>query len=144
MTTSKKEGRTNQIAADQMLADGLTQNAKAFGTLTVGSQPYKAADVVKVLQGRITAQKAVIAAEGTLHGAVATAKKELASTHALVKAVKQSLRIMFSDDVTTLATCGLTPEAIPEPTVATKAAAQVKGKATRQARGTPTPATPKQ
>lgn len=46
------------MAADQALADGLTQNATKIGTLIVGSQPYQAADVAKVLQARITAVKA--------------------------------------------------------------------------------------
>jgi len=124
------------MAADQTLADGLTQNAKQIGILTIGSQPYKAADVAKVLQARIAAQKAVIAAEGTLHGAVAAAKTQLASSRALIKAVKQAMRIMFSDDVTTLATLGLEPNKEPAPTAATKAAAQVKAKATRAVRGT--------
>jgi hypothetical protein len=136
MATTNSESRNNQMAADQALADGLTQNATKIGTLTVGSQPYQAADVAKVLQARITAQKAVIAAEGTLHGAVAAAKTQLASSRALIKAVKQALRIMFSNDVTTLATLGLEPNKEPAPTAATKAAAQVKAKATRTARGT--------
>jgi hypothetical protein len=134
--TNPNNTRNDQMAADQALADGLTQNAKQIGILTVGSQPYKAADVAKVLQARIAAQKAVIAAEGTLHGAVAAARTQLASSRALIKAVKQALRIMFSDDVTTLAALGLEPNKEPAPTVATKAAAQVKAKATRTARGT--------
>ncbi len=142
--TNPNNTRNDQMAADQMLADGLTQNATKIGILIVGSQPYQAADVAKVLQARITAQKAVIAAEGTLHGAVAIAKTQLASSRALIKAVKQALRIMFSNDVTTLATLGLEPNKEPAPTAATKAAAQVKAKATRTSRAAkaaaPTPA----
>ena len=134
--TNPNNTKNDQMAADQMLADGLTQNATQFGILTVGGQPYKAADVAKVLQARITAQKAVIAAEGALHGAVATAKVQLANSRALIKAVKQALRFMFSNDVNTLATFGLEPNKEPAPTPATKAAAAVKAKATRAARGT--------
>jgi hypothetical protein len=136
MATTNSESRNNQMVADQALADGLTQNAKQIGILTIGSQPYKAADVAKVLQARIAAQKAVIAARGTLNGAVAAARTQLASSRALIKAVKQALRLMFSNDVSTLATLGLEPEKEPAPTAATKAAAQVKAKATRAVRGT--------
>ncbi len=78
----------------------------------------------------------MIAAEGVLHGAVAAARTQLASSRALIKAVKQALRLMFSNDVTMLATLGLEPNKEPAPTAATKAAAQVKAKATRTARGT--------
>jgi len=136
MATTNSESRTNQMAADQALADGLTQNATQFGTLTVGSQKYKAADVAKVLQDRITAQKAVITARGTLNGAVVAAKTQLASSRALIKAVKQALRFMFSNDVTTLAMFGLAPNKAPAQKPATKVAATAKAKATRTLRGT--------
>jgi hypothetical protein len=134
--TNPNNSKNDQMAADQMLADGLTQNAKQFGILTVGGQPYKAADVAKVLQARINAQKAVIAAQGVLHGAVATAKVQLASSRALIKAVKQALRFMFSNDVNTLATFGLEPNKEPELKPATQVAAAAKAKVTRALRGT--------
>ena len=128
--------RTNQIAADQQLADGLTKNAGILGTFGFGGKQFKPADVAQVLQGRITAMQAATAAKAALSAAAKAVQGELTSTGALIKAVKQALRALFAHDATTLATFGLAPTRVPAPKPATKVAAAAKAKATRVARGT--------
>lgn len=128
--------RTSQIAADQQLADGLTKNAGILGTFGFGGKQLKPADVVQVLQGRITAAQTATAAKASLGAAAKAAASELTSTSALIKAVKQALRALFANDATTLATFGLAPNKVPAPKPATKVAAAAKAKATRVARGT--------
>ena len=132
--TSKN--RTNQMAADQQLADGLTKNAGILGTFGFGGKQLKPADVVQVLQGRTTAAQAATAARANLNAAATAAATELTNTRALITAVKQALRALFANDIAMLATFGLAPIKVPAPTPATKVGAAVKAKATRTVRGT--------
>jgi hypothetical protein len=128
--------RTTQTAADQQLADGLTTNAALIGTLTIAGKQVKPADVVQVLQTRITAGKAATAAKVNLKAAATTAKTTLAETRALIRAVRQALRLMFANDINLLATFGLAPAKQNAPKPAVKVGAAAKAKATRAARGT--------
>jgi hypothetical protein len=128
--------RVNQVAADQRLADGLTKNAGSLGTFGYGGKQLKPADVVLVLQGRISAAQAATAAKAGLNAAATTAKTEITSTRGLIKTVKQALRALYAGDITTLATFGLAPDKVPAPKPATKVEAALKAKATRTARGT--------
>ncbi|HEY8090503.1 MAG TPA: hypothetical protein VIF09_21730 [Polyangiaceae bacterium] len=128
--------RTNQMTADQLLIDGLTKSAAMIGVFTIAGQQVKPADVIQVLQNRILTAKAANAAKASLNAASTTAKTQITGSRALVKAVKQALRLMFANDVNLLATFGLSPAKVPAPTPATKVAAAAKAKATRTARGT--------
>ena len=138
----KSTNRTNQIAADQALADGLAKNAGLLGTFGFGGKQVKPADVVQVLQGRITTAKAATAAKANLLAAAKAAGDELVNTRALIKAVKQALRALFVDDIATLATFGLAPEKVTPPKPETLVAAAAKAKATRAAKGPTPPAAP--
>ena len=131
-----KTNRTKQIASDQELADGLTKNAGNLGTFGFGGKQLKPADVVQVLQNRIATAKAATAAKANLNAAATAADDELKNTRALVKAVKQALRALFVNDIATLATFGLAPAKVTNPTPQTKVNAAAKAKATRTARGT--------
>jgi hypothetical protein len=131
-----KRNLVTVINAEQTLADGLTQNAKAIGTLNLGGKLMKAADLVSVVDARIAARKAVVTAQGALKGARANAKTEIAGSNAVIKLAKEALKVMFANDATTLATLGLATDKVTEPTVAVKAAGQKKAAATRAARGT--------
>ncbi|HEY3822552.1 MAG TPA: hypothetical protein VGL81_35550 [Polyangiaceae bacterium] len=133
------KNRVNQIAADQALADGLAKNAAILGTFGFGGKQLRPADVVQILQTRITAAQAATTAKANLNAAALAVLNEIANTRALVKAVKQALRALFVDDLTTLATFGLAPNKVPAPKPATMVAAATKAKATRAARGTKGP-----
>jgi len=128
--------RTSRMAADQQLADGLAKNAALIGVFVIGGQQVKPADVVQVLQSRVVNAKAVTAARANLTAAVKTAADGNASSRALIKAVKQALRLMFGNDINLLATFGLAPPKVHQPKPATKVVAAQKAKATRKARGT--------
>jgi hypothetical protein len=127
--------RTTQTAADQQLVDGLTTNAALIGTLTIAGKQVKPADVVQVLQTRIAAGKAATAAKVNLKAASNTAKTTLAETRALIRAVRQALRLMFANDINLLATFGLAPTKTPITKPAIKVESAAKAKATRAARG---------
>jgi hypothetical protein len=66
---------------------------------------------------------------------VQTAKKKMTSTRALVRAVNQTLRVMFSNAASLLGVFGLAPVKVPAPKLATKVAAAAKAKVTRAERG---------
>jgi hypothetical protein len=128
--------RNTQLVADQQLADGLTTNAALIGVLTIAGKQVKPADVVQVLQTRIAAAKAATAAKASLKAAANTVKTTFADTRALVRAVRQALRLMFANDINLLATFGLAPTKTPVTTPAVKVGSAAKAKATRAARGT--------
>jgi ribosomal protein S11 len=131
---NNKNSRVNQNAADQQLADGLTQNAAQIGNIVVGGKTLQPTDLATVLLARIAARKAADQASANLHVAVAAQKAEIASTRALVRAAKQVLRASFSHLPNLLATLGL--ETIAHPATATvKAEAAAKAKATKAAGG---------
>jgi hypothetical protein len=127
--------KVDQNAADQQLADGLTQNAKQIGSIPVGGKQLKPTDVATVLQARIAARQAAMQARTNLQAKVADQKAEIASSRALVRAVKAVLRVMLSNDSTMLGTLGLAT--IPHPaTPATKVAAAAKAGVTKAAHAT--------
>ena len=128
--------RVTQQARDQSLIDGFTKHGATVGTLTIDGKQYAPADLVKVLQARIDALKGVDAARGPYKAALVAQQAELASTHDLVVAVQQALQLMFRSQVDVLGDFGLAPRKRTNPTPATKAAAALKAKATREARGT--------
>lgn len=131
----KSKARVNENASDQQLADGLTQNAKQVGTLTVGGTPMQPADIVKVLKDRIAARNAATQARTNLAAAVAVGKGQVGGSRALVRAVKETLRNMFSNDANLLGTFGLAITAH-KPSLATKVAGAAKAHATKVANGT--------
>jgi hypothetical protein len=134
--TVMKNNRTNQIAADQVLADGLAKNAGILGTFGFGGKQLKPADVVQVLQDRIAKAKAATTAKANLNAAATAADDEIRSTRTLVKAVKQALRALFVDDIAMLATFGLAPAKVPTLTPEKLVEKATKARATRAARGT--------
>jgi hypothetical protein len=129
-----KNNRVIQNAADQQLADGLTQNAGQIGTLVLGGKTLKPTDIAAVLLARIAARKAADQARANLHVAVAAQKAEIVSSRDLVRAAKQVLRASFSNQPGLLAALGLVTVAHPA-TATAKAQAAAKAKATKAAGG---------
>ncbi len=130
-----KNNKVNQNAADQQLADGLTQNAVQIGNIVVGGKTLQPTDLATVLLARIAARKAATQARANLHVAVTAQKDEIASSRALVRAAKQVLRASFSNQPSLLATLGLVTIAHPA-TATVKVEAAAKAKATKAAGGT--------
>lgn len=102
-------------------------------SLTVGGQVLTPAAIVSLLQARIDASNAVQPAEASRIAALAAEKDERAKTTALVRSLRRLLVGMFEADPETLAKFGLKAPKAPKRSVANKAAAQAKSKATRAA-----------
>lgn len=134
---SKNTSRTDTLAADQAMVDGITKNqSKLPATITVGSTVTSPQAMLAVFQGRVTAAKAVTAAEAAATAAVKANKTERTSTAALVLAWKQLLVAMYKNSPDVLGDYGLAAPKVGQKSVAVKAEAAAKGKATRKVLGT--------
>ena len=133
-TTSNK--RSDQLAADQAMIDGVTKFLMSIASLPVGSQVMTPAGIIQVFQDRITSGKAAIAAEAARVAAVKADKDERAKTSAFVRAFRRIVLGMFSESPDTLAVFKLKAPKAGKKTVQVKAEALAKGKATRSARHT--------
>jgi hypothetical protein len=129
--------RTDTLAADQAMIDGITKNqTKLPASLTVGSQVTSPQAMITVYQGRVTAAKAVITAEAASAAAVKANKAERAQTAALTLAFKQLIIAMYKNSPDVLGDFGLAAPKVAVKTVAVKAEAAEKGKQTRKVLGT--------
>jgi hypothetical protein len=135
MSTSSKT-RTVQIAADQALIVGVQKYLASYPSLSVDSQSLTPAAIVTFLQNRINANLAAQSAEANHTAAVAANKAMQAQTAAGRRALCQIVQGMFANSPDTLAVFGLKPRKASSETATTRAAAALKAKATRKARGT--------
>jgi hypothetical protein len=134
MPTRGKNNQATQTAADQSLIDGFTKHAATLITLLVGGSTVKTSDLVTVLQARIAAIKAAIAAKAALMAAVAAMRAEMANTATLVSRARQALRVAFAGQADQLGDFGLQPPKVrTPPTAEQKAQAAAKALATRKA-----------
>src|SRR5262249_12798298 len=120
----------------QQLADGLTQNAAAVGTILIDGKQYTAAMIIPVLLGRVAAAKKAEVAHTAWRAAVKANQDERASTHAFVLQVRQALLVAFASQVEMLGKFGLTPRKKRAVAPQKSVVAAAKAKATREARGT--------
>jgi len=128
--------RSDRIAADQAMINGTQKFLAQIATLPVGATNVTPADIVKVFQDRLNAGKAVQTAEAARTAAVKADVDERAKTAAFVQAFRRIVLGMFQEAPDTLAIFGMTAPKARKTTVATKATAAAKNKATRAARGT--------
>ncbi len=128
--------RNAKISADQKMIDGIQKFLMQFASLPVGSQTVTPAEIVKVFQDRLDAGKAVLAAEAARTTAVKADKDKRVQTAAFAQSFRRMAQGMFSQSPDTLAEFGLKGLKTPKKTVATKATAVAKSKATRKARNT--------
>ena len=131
MPTIGKNNQATQMAADQSLIDGFTKHAATLLTMLVGGSTVKTSDLVTVLQARIAAIKAAIAAKAALMAAVAAMRAELAKTATLVSGARQALKVAFAGQADQLGDFGLQP-----PTVRTPLTAEQKAQAAAKALAT--------
>jgi len=134
--TSSKSNRQSRLAADQKLIDGVMKFLSTFGSLPVDSQVLTPAEIVKVLQTRLSAGQAVVAAQAAREAAVKADRDERAKTATFVSSLRRLVEAMFAQSPDTLAAFGLTARRVAKKTVAIKATAVAKSKATRKARNT--------
>src|ERR1019366_62068 len=138
---SKKTSRADLLAADQNLIDGITKNAsKLPASFPVGSVTTTPAEVVTLLQGRVTTGKAVILAESARTAAVQTDRTTRAQSQPRLIAFKRIIIAMFLQSPDVLGDFGLAAPKPPVKSAAVKAKAAAKGTATRKAKVAPAPA----
>jgi hypothetical protein len=138
---SKKTSRADLLAADQNLIDGITKNAsKLPASFPVGSVTTTPADVVTMLQGRITTGKAVVLAESARTAAVATDRTTRSQSEQRIAAFRRIIIAMFLQSPDVLGDFGLAAPKPPQKSAEVKAQAAAKGAATRKAKGAPAPA----
>ena len=134
MTTSNK--RSDVIAADQSMIDGINKFLAQIASLPIGRQTMTPADIVKVFQERLDAGKAVQTAQAA-HVAAVKADRDLrVKTAATVQSVRRIVLGMFAQTPDNLAIFGLTAPKVAKKKVVVKATAVAKSKATRTARNT--------
>jgi hypothetical protein len=109
---------------------------KHLGTtsITVDSTTYTSANVVTMLEGRVTASNALVAATAAFHAAV-QANQDPVLTAFILK-LTQAIRIMYASSPAVLADFGIAPPKTRVVTPETKVLAAAKAKATRKARNT--------
>ena len=130
------KNKAKQIADDQKLIAGILKHL-ATSTLTLGGKAYLGTALVSLLQPRIDAGQASVAARAAARNAVVADDAVLAETDQTVVELKQTLQLMYGTDAATLADFGSTPRKKPQPlTAAQKVARAAKAKAPRTARGT--------
>jgi hypothetical protein len=140
MTTKNESNRIMQEAADQKLMDGIKKHESTLTSFTVAGATYKTADILGILQQRLTTAHAAESTRAAWLTAVKANKDERAKTRPVVSGVRQTIQVMFAGSTDTLAEFGLKPRkprALRTPEQ--KAESVIKGKATRAARHTAGP-----
>jgi hypothetical protein len=115
---------------------GVQKHLSASPTITLGGQTFTLAALIKVLQDEIDTASATLVAEGVFHKAVAAEQAAMAAGEPVFRALRAFVLNLFEGQTDVLADFGITVVARQVPSAATKAAAALKAKATREARGT--------
>jgi len=135
MTNAVKK-RADRIAEDQAMITGTEKFLATLTALPVGGTNMTPADIVNVFKIRVDASKAVQTAAAALIAAVKADRDTRAKTSATARAFRRIVLGMFQEAPDTLAIFNLKAPKAAKSTVAVKAAAVAKNKATREARGT--------
>src|SRR5579859_1031391 len=133
MPTSK----SNEAVLAGKLAAGTQKRLSTIGQLIIGSGTFTPAQVVSELQSFASLRAGVDAAKAALKAALEDEKSKGASLRTFFNTFIVFVRAAFGNSPDILADFGLEPKKAKTPlTVAQKAAAAAKRKATREARGT--------
>lgn len=135
MATSTKINRVQQLAAEQKFIDGTKQFLSQVASIPVGSQNMTPAQIVQVFEDRIATGKAAVEAADARTAAVKADRDQRLKTAPFVHAYKRIVVGMFLQSPDTLGAFGLKAPKVGKKSAADKAAAVVKVKATRTARG---------
>lgn len=133
---TKNANRTQQQTADQNLVDGLKKHEQTLSSLVIGGTSLKTADILSILQARITARGGAVSSKATWQTDVKADHDERAKTKTFVSGLRQALQVAFAGSIDALADFGLKARKVRVTTPEQKAAAAAKAKATRAARHT--------
>jgi hypothetical protein len=135
-TNTPKNNRTDQVAADQKLIDGLTKHAATITSLVIAGATFTTSEIVGKVQARVDDAIAVRSTRATWQNAVKKEKDGRLASRTFVSGLKQALLVAFSGQIDALADFGLTARKPRVLTPQQKSAATAKAKATRAARHT--------
>jgi hypothetical protein len=131
---SKNRSRTDKLAADQNLIDGIQKHAATLPpTLTVGSQTVTQQEMVTTLQGRVATGKAVIQADSARTAAVKADRDKRSATQPQVGAFERLIIAMYLESPDILADYGLVAPKVPVMSAQQRADAAAKRTAKRKA-----------
>ncbi len=135
-SNTPKANRPSEVTALQKMSDGLTKHASTIPQLVIGAVSMTPADVSTKLESRIAVAQAVDSTRATWRNAVAVDDTATEQLKPFLSGLRQTLLAAFSGQVDVLADFGLTPRKKAVLTTTERAAAALKAKATRAARGT--------
>jgi hypothetical protein len=134
-TNITKKTRVITVDSLQKLVDGFTKHAATTPSLVFAGATLKPSDVVARLQALIAQHNAVNTAAAAWHSQVTTERNAALQMRSLLGLIKQMLEGAYSSQLDVLADFGLAPRKKTVVSPQTRAAAAVKAKATRAARG---------
>ena len=120
----------------RVMITGLTTVVGLKGNVTIKGVATKTTEAVSTLQAGIDAPGKTATAEAAFHKAVADEKVAVADAHAMYQGVKDYALVQYANQPTVLAALGISAPQKRKPSVATKAAAADKQRATRAKLGT--------
>ena len=128
--------RLKEQASNQALINGLTKHAATIPLILVGGQSLTNTQMVATLQGRLAHANAALSPRAAWQSAVKADQDDRTKTGALISGLRKVVSVAFAGEIDTLADFGLIPPKKHVISPEKKAAAALKGKATRAARHT--------
>jgi hypothetical protein len=135
-SNTPKKNRTDQIASEQKLSDGLSKHAQTITSIVIGGTAMTTKDIIATLQTLIASANTVQSAKATWQSTIKADQDERTKLKTFVSGLKQALLVAFAGSIDTLADFGLTARKVRVLTPEQKTAAAAKAKATRAARHT--------
>jgi hypothetical protein len=136
MNPSNSNNHLIQLDFDRKVAAATRKFLGGITSLPVGSQVLTPEQIAQVFDARVTSGEAVQTAAAARTAAVKANRDKRSQTAPFVAAFRRVVQGMFSESPDTLAQFGLAPPKTAEKSVAVKADAIAKNKATRAARHT--------
>jgi hypothetical protein len=134
---SKQTSRTDVLAADQAMVDGIAKNkAKLPPSFEMEGQTMTPDAVSQVFQDRIATGKAVVDADNARTKAVKADRDKRQQTSGVALSFKRLLIALFAQDPAILGDFAVEPPKQGQRTAANKADAAAKGLETRKTLGT--------
>ena len=130
------KNRQAYVANVEKLADGFTKHGSLIPQIVIANTTTTPAEVVTKLEARVTQAKAVDTTHASWQTAVQADHDATAQLKPTLSLLRQMLLTRFAGQIDVLADFGLTERKIPVISPAARAAAALKAKATRAARGT--------
>jgi voltage-gated potassium channel Kch len=131
---AKTDSFLGQQARATAAIAGITKYYSATATLLMAGVSYTPAQLIAILQAYVAAITALVALHAELHDAVLAGKLQRKQVQAILLALEAFVVNQFGSNSSALNDFGFAPKKRAVETAATKAAAQAKGRATREAK----------